>query len=76
MSWITTYKIKPYMSADETKAMLSVEDAVPHIFGTEFPLGVYDVTFADGKVDSTEGMGLSQLDVVEGEFVADYSERP
>lgn len=33
---------------------------------TEFPLGVYDVTFADGKVDATEGMGLAQLDIVEG----------
>lgn len=34
---------------------------------TEFPLGVYDVTFADGTVDATEGMGLSHLDVVEGD---------
>ncbi len=33
---------------------------------TEFPLGVYDVTFADGKVDSTEGKGLAQLDIQEG----------
>ncbi len=34
---------------------------------TEFPLGVYDVTFADGKVDATPGMGLAHLEIVEGD---------
>lgn len=34
---------------------------------TEFPLGVYDVTFEDGKVSATEGMGLDELDVVDAE---------
>ena len=34
---------------------------------TDFPLGVYDVTFEGGVVEATEGMGLAQLDVQDGE---------
>ncbi|WCO67513.1 hypothetical protein PO878_02110 [Iamia majanohamensis] len=34
---------------------------------TEPPLGVYDVTYEDGTVDATEGMGLAELDVQEGD---------
>lgn len=37
---------------------------------TVFPLGVYDVTFSDGKVAPTESTGLSQLDVQEGSSAA------
>lgn len=34
---------------------------------TEPPLGVYDVTYEDGTVEATEGMGLAELDVQEGD---------
>lgn len=51
--------------ADHRRVLVLLEG--PAEGATEFPLGVYDVTFEGGVVDATEGMGLAQLDVQDGE---------